>query len=568
MVNPLSPGIQIKEYNSTTSVPSVATTSAGLVGKFNWGPVDDIMTVSDENVLLTKVTEPDSNTYVYFFMAANFLSYGNDLKLIRSGAAGLKNASANGSGLLIKNETDYTQNYSSGANTYGMFAAKWAGDKGNSLKVSVYASANTQNFNNWIYNGYFQAAPNTSTYATNVNGANDELHIVVVDEDGKFSGTANTVLEAFGFLSKASDAQNSDGSTNYYKDVINQRSQYIWWLSHPDAGLGWANTTSWGQPAAGVTFGAGDNHDYTISLTNGVYASSVDANTMISQALFKNKDILDVSFLIGADYSSTVLTDLIQNVAEYRQDALVTISPQMNDVVNNSGQEATAVVATRNSLPSSSYAIMDSGWKYQYDKYNDTYRWLPLSADIAGVCVRTDLNRDPWWSPAGYNRGQINNVVKLAWNPNQTDRDTLYKNGVNPVVNFLGQGPILYGDKTMLSRPSAFDRINVRRLFIVLEKQIGEASKSSLFEFNDSFTRAQFVALIEPFLRDVQGRRGIQDFKVVCDETNNTPTVIMANQFVGDIYIKPNYSINYIRLNFVAVGPNLDFNEVIGKFGE
>jgi phage tail sheath protein FI len=209
---------------------------------------------------------------------------------------------------------------------------------------------------------------------------------------------------------------------------------------------------------------------------------------------------------------------------------------------------------------------MDSGYKYRYDKYNDMYRYVPLNGDIAGLMVRTDSTRDPWFSPAGFNRGQIKNIVKLAWNPDKANRDTLYKNGVNPVVTFPGQGTILYGDKTLLAKPSAFDRINVRRLFIVLEKAIATASKFTLFEYNDEFTRAQFRSLVEPFLRDVQGRRGIYDFRVVCDETNNTGEVIDRNEFVGDIYIKPARSINFIQLNFVAVRSGVEFSEVVGKF--
>jgi phage tail sheath protein FI len=213
---------------------------------------------------------------------------------------------------------------------------------------------------------------------------------------------------------------------------------------------------------------------------------------------------------------------------------------------------------------SSSYVVADSGWKYQFDKYNNVYRWIPLNADIAGLCVYTDSVRDPWYSPAGFARGAIKNAIKLAWNPAKTYRDTLYAAGVNPVVSFPGQGTVLYGDKTLQNKPSAFDRINVRRLFLSIENAISTAAKFSLFEFNDSFTQAQFVALITPYLRDIQGRRGITDFKVVCDSTNNTPSVVDANQFVGDIYIKPSRSINYIQLNFVAVGTGVDFKTIVG----
>jgi phage tail sheath protein FI len=268
--------------------------------------------------------------------------------------------------------------------------------------------------------------------------------------------------------------------------------------------------------------------------------------------------------LVTGTGNSTIATHVISNIAETRKDCVAFISPEKADVVDNAGSEATDVVAYRETLTSSSYTVIDSGYKYQYDKYNDVYRWIPLNGDIAGLCVRTDTERDPWFSPGGMNRGQVKNVIKLAWNPTKTERDTLYLKGVNPVVSFPGEGTVLYGDKTMLSKPSAFDRINVRRLFITLEKAISRAARFSLFEFNDQFTRAQFVALVEPYLRDVQGRRGITDFRVVCDDTNNTAEIIDRNEFVGDIYIKPARSINFIQLNFVAVRTGVSFNEVVG----
>ena len=268
-----------------------------------------------------------------------------------------------------------------------------------------------------------------------------------------------------------------------------------------------------------------------------------------------------------ANHSETVALDVIQNLAEDRKDCVAFVSPALANV--QAADATTEVINYRNnalSNVSSSYAVFDSGWKYQYDKYNDVYRWVPLNGDIAGLCARTDTNRDPWFSPAGLIRGQIKNVIKLAYNPTKANRDSLYKNGINPVVSFAGEGTLLFGDKTGLGRPSAFDRINVRRLFIVLEKAIAKAARSSLFEFNDEFTRAQFVNLVEPFLRTVQGRRGIYDFRVVCDETNNTPEIIDRNEFIGDIYIKPAKSINFIQLNFVAVRTGVSFEEIVGKF--
>ena len=301
----------------------------------------------------------------------------------------------------------------------------------------------------------------------------------------------------------------------------------------------------------------------THTLNGGVSADTPsDGNLQSALATFANDEAYDISLLPLGNVSTTVANYAISSVAEVRKDLIVFVSPQIGDVVNNVGSEAASIVTTRNSLTSSSYAVMDSGWKYQYDRYNDVYRWIPLNGDTAGAAVRTDFVADPWFSPAGFNRGQIKNVVKLAYSPGKTDRDTLYKTGVNPVVTFPGNGTVLYGDKTLLAKPSAFDRINVRRLFIVLEKAIATAAKYQLFEFNDGFTRAQFRNLVEPFLRDVQGRRGVTDFKVVCDESNNTGEVIDRNEFVADIYIKPARSINFIQLNFIATRTGISFEEV------
>ena len=569
----LSAGVNVSEIDLTTIVPAVGTTEAAIAGSFNWGPVNEVRTISSEVQLVDTFGKPDANTFVEWLCAANFLTYGRNLKVVRSSGTGtLLNATANNGGILIENETDYTENHNSGANTNGVWAAKWPGEKGNSLKITMFASSNTTGFSTWAYNGYFDGAPNTSTYVANLGGVEDEMHVAVVDELGLFTGTQNTVLERFSFVSKASDAKRDDGGSNYYVDVINNTSKYIWWLSHPD-GSGtnedYSNTENWGTTAQGTSFGLGNtavNTALGLTLTGGSYNVSTAAEHIVSYNKFKNAEEQDVSLIITADHGDTVVDHIIDNIAEYRKDCVVFVSPLRADVVDNAGSEQTAAVATRNGYSTSSYAVMDSGWKYMFDRYNNTYRWVPLNGDIAGLCVRTDFERDPWFSPAGFNRGQIRNVVKLSWNPNKTERDELYKAGINPVVTFPGEGTILYGDKTMLAKPSAFDRINVRRLFIVLEKAIARAAKYSLFEFNDSFTRAQFVSLVEPFLRDVQGRRGIFDFRVVCDETNNTPEVIDRNEFVGDIYVKPARSINFIQLNFVAVRTGVSFDEIVGQF--
>jgi hypothetical protein len=571
MVFQLSAGVNFSEIDITTIVPGVGTTEGALAGSFAWGPVKEVRTISSEVELVNTFGKPDANTFTDFFTAANFLTYGQNLKIVRTtGTSSLLNATAQTAGVLIENETDYQQNHSSGANTTGAWAAKWPSVLGNSLKVSMYASPNTANFSTWVYNGYFDRAPGTSNWANNQSAINDEMHVAIIDEDGKFSGTQNTVLERFSNLSKASDAKRDDGGSNYYKDVINDQSKYIWWLAHPDVGIGLAAANSqannWGSEAAGVTFGSAGNVAYTISLTNGSYNTSTDAETTAGYDFFKNAEETDISLVMTSDHSDTVIDHVLDNIVEFRKDCMAFASPLKASVVDNAGSEAAACVTDRDSHSVSSYGFMDCNWKYQFDKYNNTYRWVPLNGDIAGLCVRTDFERDAWFSPAGFNRGQIRNVTKLAWNPNKTERDTLYKNGINPVLNFPGEGTILYGDKTMLNRPSAFDRINVRRLFIILEKAIARAARFSLFEFNDSFTRAQFVSLVEPFLRDIQGRRGIFDFRVVADETNNTAEVIDRNEFVGDIYIKPARSINFIQLNFVAVRTGVSFDEIVGQF--
>ena len=558
----LSPGVNVSEVDLTTVVPSVATTVGGFAGNFNWGPVNEIVTINNEVQLVERFGKPDSNTFTSFFTAANFLAYGSQLRLIRSVDPTSNNATTTfGTGLRIDNRTDYEQNHSSGSNSI-IFAAKWPGSLGNSLKVSM-SDVNTAP--NWAYSNEFSSAPSNTAFATSKNVEEDELHLVVIDTTGVISGTANTVIEKFGFLSKASDAKNSDGTSNYYKDVINAKSKYIWWMGHPSETTNWGETTTWiNQNDPDRLFDSLAQTDYSFS--NGTDIQPTQSQIANSYNLFDNPDSVDVSLIMTGKTVGDTIPDHLIGIAESRKDCLVFISPELEDVVDASGTETANILSLRNSFTSSSFAVMDSGWKYQYDRYNDVYRWVPLNGDVAGLCARTDLERDPWFSPAGFNRGQIKNVVRLAWNPTKADRDDLYKAGVNPVVTFPGEGTVLYGDKTLLSRPSAFDRINVRRLFIVLEKTIARASRSSLFEFNDEFTRSQFVNLVEPFLRDVQGRRGIFDYRVVCDTTNNTPEVIDRNEFVGDIYIKPARSINFIQLNFVAVRTGVSFNEVVGQF--
>jgi phage tail sheath protein FI len=417
----------------------------------------------------------------------------------------------------------------------------------------------------WEYHNLVSIAPGKSNYQGVYGTAvNDELHIVVSDEDGKITGTAGTVLEVFKSLSRATDAKNTNGTVNYFKDVINNGSAYIWFANDrttaPSATAATLEESTSTKPGIySLMFGA-DGYDESNEESYSSIASSYD--------LFASSEDIDISLVLqGRPHGSVQLANyIVDNICEIRKDCVAFVSPDKENTLNSFGTEASNLVSWRNDFRSSSYAVIDTGYKYMFDKYNDVYRWIPLNGDVAGLCARTDQTNDAWWSPAGFNRGQIKNLVKLAWNPRQADRDLLYSHGINPVVAFPGQGTILYGDKTAQAKSSAFDRINVRRLFIVLEKAISVAAKYSLFEFNDAFTRSQFKNLVTPYLRTIQGRRGITDFLVVCDDRNNTPQVIDSNQFVGDIYIKPARSINFIQLNFIAVGTGVEFSEVVGKF--
>ena len=386
------------------------------------------------------------------------------------------------------------------------------------------------------------------------------MHIVVVDEDGGITGTAGEVLEVYDSVSKGSDAKTAQGDTNYYVDVLYNQSEYIYWMDHVATG------SNWGRAVAGLTFTA-LSAPFARSLVSGADGSTVStAELKTAYEKYNDADTVDVNLIIAGKGNATHIDNLI-TIAENRKDAIVFVSPERADVVNvtNSTTQTTNVKGFFDSIRSSSYAVFDSGYKYTYDKYNDVFRYVPLNGDIAGLAARTDLIADSWFSPAGFNRGVIRGAVKLSYNPTQGQRDELYRARVNPVVTLPGQGTLLFGDKTGLSTPSAFDRINVRRLFITLEKAISTASKFQLFEFNDEFTRAQFRNIVEPFLRDVQGRRGITDFSVVCDETNNSPDLVVdRNEFRADIFVKPNRSINFIQLQFVATRSGVAFEEVVG----
>lgn len=461
--------------------------------------------------------------------------------------------------------------------------------------VSRGVTAGTTFSREWEYRESFSTPPLTSTYAydkTENKDVSDEIHVIVVDEDGEISGTkdnrgstaqsSKSIIEKYEGLSVADGATGDNGATIFYKDYINDHSNWIRWGDHDPTGdavtvnsvtinKAWGTTISSGDTGVfqgshltGTETTVGSIGVVTTSLVSGADSSTINDTVLInSYEYLKQPEKVDVSLIMSGEASTTLATYLIQEFAEYRKDCVVFISPLESDVVNQESNEVSNIIARRNSLPSSSYAIMDGNYKYMRDQYNGVNRYVPFNGDMAGICALNDTI-NPFISPAGFNRGNLKAIDSLAFNPSQAERDDLYVNGVNPIVGFPGKGRILFGDKTLLAKPSAFDRINVRRLFIALEKAIANAAEFSLFEFNDDFTRAQFVAQVEPFLRDIQSNRGITDFKVVCDATNNTPVVIDRNEFRGDIFIKPARSINFIQLNFVAVGSGVDFTEVVG----
>ena len=413
----------------------------------------------------------------------------------------------------------------------------------------------------WRYYDAVDGAPGTSTYVSTRSGSNDEIHVVVVDEDGGISGVPGSILETYSKVSKASDAKTPQGDVNYYPTVIQNKSNYIFWMDHQAT-----DNNGWGLTASGRSFAAGST-PISVSLSGGANGSTVtDGQLKTAYEKFQDADTVDVGLIIAGPSGSVTHVDNLITIAENRKDAIVFASPQRSDVVNvtNSNTQKDNVIDFFSTVRSSSYVVFDSGYKYCYDRYNDVYRYVPLNGDIAGLAARTDIIADSWYSPAGFNRGVIRGAAKLAFNPTKAQRDELYPKRINPVATFPGQGTVLFGDKTGLASPSAFDRINVRRLFITLEKAIATASKFQLFEFNDEFTRANFRNIVEPFLREVQGRRGITDFLVVCDETNNTGEVIDRNEFIAEIFIKPARSINFITLQFVATRTGVSFEEVAG----
>lgn len=564
-----SPAIITKEIDLSGVVPNVQSTTGAIVGNFRWGPVEQIVDVANETELAAKFGAPDTTTSGAFHEAAYFLRYSGSLKVVRSVTNAAANAAVGDSdgatitAPVVTNDANWDATKSTHASNNLTFIAKYPGTLGNGLAVSI-CPPNSAAFAGWSYKTEFDATPGTSTYASDRGATLDEVHVAIVDSDGLLSGTAGTVLEVYPFVSVNSDAKNADGSTNYALDVINNGSEYVRMAS-------WS-ADDWGAnagaaTAAGAQLSQTSTKNYSLSggansgtLTTADYLSGFD--------YFEDVDTVQVDFLLAPGLSSatdqaTVVNDLVATAQSLRKDCIVVASPPRSDVVGASDPVSASTDGV-STFTRSSYLVVDNNYLKVYDKYNDEYIWIPAASSTAGIMAASDLNTAPWYSPAGQRRGNYLGVTGLAYTPTKSQRDTLYKAGLNPIANLPGQGILLYGDKTHLARPSAFDRINVRRLFLVVERAIALAARNVMFEFNDEFTRAEFVNIVEPFLREIKGRRGITDFRVVCDETNNTAAVIDRNEFIASVFIKPARSINFVTLNFVAVRTGVDFEEVVG----
>ena len=551
----VSPGVQVKEIDLTNVIPATSASIGALAGSFQWGPAMEIITVGSEKQLVETFGQPNGDTFKSVLGAAQFLSYGNTLRVVRGVGSTSLNSTVSGTGILVKNDDDF-ENATFTAGDWAV--GKYAGKIGNDVGIAVCSAA--ANFAAWSFAGNFTAAPGTSVDAAAVGGSTDEMHVVVYDTTGAITGTAQTVLETYEYVSQARNAVTSDGTTNYWVAKINRASSWVRIGNAPAA------LSDSGDRNEAQTFTTTTNID--VSLSGGANDNVLTVGeTTLAYDMFADAETVEISLIIcpdpmaGAD--ATTLSNYVIALADARKDCVAFVSPPISATVGTTTPVAN-ITTWRTSLTSSSYAFADSGALYVYDKYKDKYRWIPASGSMAGLSANADMVADAWFSPAGMTRGNVRNVTKLAFNPTQANRDDLYKQGINPIVAFPGQGTMLWGDKTLQTKASAFDRINVRRLFITLEKAISKASRASLFEFNDEFTRAQFRNMTEPFLRDIKGRRGVTDFMVVCDETNNTGNIIDTNRFVADIYIKPARSINFITLNFIATRTGVEFSEIAG----
>ena len=571
-----SPAVTVKEIDLTGVVPNVQTSTGAFVGNFGWGPVGVATLVSDESGLVSTFSAPTDDNTVDFHSAAYFLRYSNSCFIVREQDSDGKNSVANNTSLgsltaQTVNNLDAFEDLSIDSSD-GAFIAKYPGTIGNSLKISIVgtdsASGSETNFNSWAYKDNFDGATGTSAFVTALGGSNDEIHVAVIDEDGSWTGDAGTVLETFPYLSVAKNAKSPDGSSNYFKEVLKLKSKWVYagdfHRSGDSDGVNDFAGALWGSTAttAGQDFKTTQNYSNTTSawsFKSGNTSASLGTDDFLrGYDKFEDKDNIEVDFLIAPESLSntaatTIVNDLVAIAGTTRKDCVVVT------VATNVG-----VLANNNTYTKSSYLVQDNNYLKVFDKYNDKYIKIPAASSTAGLMAATDLVAAPWFSPAGSRRGRYQGITDIILSPTKAERDALYKAGINPIANIPGEGIMLFGDKTNESRPSAFDRINVRRLFLGIERAIAIAGRNVMFEFNDEFTRAEFVNIVEPFLREIQGRRGITDFRVVCDATNNTAAVVDRNEFIASIFIKPARSINFVTLNFVAVRTGVEFDEVVG----
>lgn len=620
-----SPGVEYSEKDASLITTGASTSVGGTVGLFQWGPVMVPMLIDNESSIVSTFGKPDDNTFSYFFAAKNFLDYTSAMWITRADTTGNLNATSSGTGLKINNNDVYQASYSNGEGAVGEFAARYPGVAGNSILVS-YADASS--FTNWAYSAYFNSAPGTSDYAASKGGSNDELHVVVVDKNGIFSGTPGTILEKYAFVSKASDALSYQGINNFYGSVLHNNSSYVYWMDVPVAGTNWntscinkAFTNASVAVAIGDADWVGNVATLTFSTTtapvvgstivvsgitpavyNGTFVVTASSTTSVSYALvgtgivsstvagtfttaggvlsggvndnaydaakvklawdlFTDSETYDISAFVTGNANTELAQYVQDNIVLFRKDAVgfsTIVKSDGSPIVKSSEPRLADSLAYKTSI-NSDYMFVTSAYKYTYDKYNDKYRWVADNSDIAGLSAQVDKTHDTWISPGGHTKGKLRNVIKLSWSPNKSERDYLYKLSINPVITIKGEGTLLYGDKTATTKPSAFGSLPIRKLFLYLEKTISASAKYQLFEQNDAITRQQFVSTIEPVLRTALGRRGIEAYQIICDETNNTPAVRAAHEFKGSILVKPLYSINFIDLTFTAVGPDVTF---------
>ena len=540
---PVSPAVRTRERDFTSFIAEAATAPGAYVGTFKWGPVNSPTLVTSRGDLVDRFGQPVNDLYIDFFMAHNYLSYSSSMKIVRVvDDEEAKNAASDGDAILIKNDEDFEDR----TDTVATFYAKYPGVHGNDLKV-WFVTENTWEDLDEAVQDLFDGAPQ-----------GDEIHIAIEDTKGWFESEGE-ILELYEYLLPTEGSKKADGTSAYWVKVLNDQSQYVW------------TSGSFDDLIDDETVENGSLFDvdvYSVQLSGGVDGNNEDGSKEDSSLKQPGFEILldqeqyDVSLVPTGDASTTLQDFILQNFCEERQDCIGFFSPPMQAAVKNVDAVAD-VVEWADDRPASSYGVMDSGWKYQYDPWNDANRWVPLNGDIAGLCAQSEAQTEAWYSPAGYNRGQIKNVNKLSWNPKKPERNKLFKARVNPVMTEAGEGTVLFGDQTMLARPSAFGEIGVRRLFIVLRKSVADSAKYKLFEFNDEVTRSIFSNQVRAFLRDIQSRRGITGFRVKADEDNNTPAVINQNRFVGQIAVRPNRSIRFMRLDFIATPEGVDFDEVL-----